>query len=315
MNDEIYLVPTYLVNDKVKEYTRNTIQALKANGKEILLYSHYYIPEEFQQMVDYCIYDKRNTMLSENQYKGWLHRKHFSDKFEVKSKEFLTSNSSVACFYFNHALSYIKNLEKRIVHLVDYDNVWNNLDVFENNYKILTTTNYESIRFKYDDSNQLFANIWSVDLSKHNLDRYIQTEEYLKHTVSQIRRYEEWYPVHFMDGENVLWKYKSEADRGNELALSSVNEPEWVCLAVEELNEDNYIYFCNPSPNELNYELERNEYRSDITLSPFTYYILPLNEDDKILRVFKNGNEIRNYDLENIDINEQRETSTLIRYE
>ena len=315
MNDEIYIIPTYLVNDKVKEFTRNSIQAIKAHGKEILLISHYYIPIEFQEMVDYCIYDKRNVML-DGDYKGWLHRKHLDQGFEIKSQEFVKSNSTIACFYFNHALSYIKNLGKRIVRLVDYDNIWNDLSEFDNNYKLLTTTNYESVRFKYDNSNEYFANMWSVDLFKHDLTRYEVFETYLLETVAKVRRYEEWYPRYFMNSENVFWKFKSTVDKNNELALSSVIEPEWVCLAIGENSDEKLLYLVNPTdtPTE-EYTIQIDSLEFKLSIDPHTYNSFPIEDGEKEVKVYKNNIEIRYYNLDTMNINHQRHMSTLIRYE
>jgi hypothetical protein len=123
-NDEIYYIPTYMVNPKVKEYTYNLIKYLKSQDKEIILVSHYPIPIEFQELVDYCIYDKRNVLLYEDEYKGHLSQE--NEVFTIFSQEFFSYNSTIACYYFYSALFLAKFLGKRIVHSIDYDTIVDN---------------------------------------------------------------------------------------------------------------------------------------------------------------------------------------------
>ena len=229
-SDEIYYIPTYMVNPKVKEYTYNLIKYLKSQNKEIILVSHHPIPTDFQELVDYCIYDKRNTLLYDNEYKGYLSWD--NSTFTVYSQEFFSYSSIIACYYFYSALFLAKFLGKRIVHSIDYDTIIDNLDQYEENYEILTTTDYSSIRYK-NDKNVLFADTYSTDISKLNLDFFIKSEEELKGLANVYRRFEEFHECYMFPQEKVYWKTFDDIKKSVNPGLEHIDSPDRICLAVD----------------------------------------------------------------------------------
>jgi hypothetical protein len=222
-DDEIYCVTTYMINQKIKDYTRNLIKFLKERNKQVLLISHYQIPVEFQEMVDYCIYDNRNHLLYENKYKGWLCYK--NNLFYVESQEFYSSNSTLACYYFHSALFFSKFINKNIVHFIDYDSNVLNLDQYDENYKILKDSEYTSVRYKTTSGDSfenktlqaLFADTSSINLAKFNLDNLIVSEEKLKNLIEKFRTYELFYERYFLLFEKIYWKSYEEIKKSAEI--------------------------------------------------------------------------------------------------
>lgn len=246
--DEIYCIPTYMKTQRVKDYTRNLINFLKKENKQVLLISHYLIPTEFQEIVDFCIYDNRNTLLFDSKYKGWLF--YLCQTFSVYSKDFFSYNSSLACYYFHSALFLAKFANKKIIHFIDYDTILSNLDVYNDNYKILKNTDFSSVRFKHNNGD-FFADTTSLDLTKIKIENYIISDEEFKKLIETHKRFEELFCAHFLQFENPYWKNKSELDLSTQSGLEHINSIDWICVASDEQEDKLWLIIINPENNKL----------------------------------------------------------------
>lgn len=308
INDEIYCVPTYMVNQKIKNYTRNLIQFLKENGKQVLLISHYYIPVEFQEMADYCIYDNRNHLLYENKYKGWIF--HGNNLFYVESKEFFLYNSSLACYYFHSALFFSKFANKRIIHFIDYDSILFNLDQYNENYEILKNSEHSSVRYK-NDAGSFFADTCSLDLSKINLDNFIISEEKLKSLIEKNKTYETVFENYFLKFENIYWKSFEELKKTSNSGLEHVNSIDWICLAVNLDEHKLYIIIINNETKNKKYKVIIDE--KVISVNTFdSSWILEVSTCKNLLVYNEKDSLLKAYHIPSININEQSKISWVI---
>lgn len=303
--DEIYCIPTYMVNDKIKNYTRNLIKFLKERDKKVLLISHYFIPVEFQELVDFCIYDNRNDLLYENRFKGRLY--YFTSAFDVSSQEFILSNSSLACYYFHSALFFSKFINKRIVHFVDYDSVLRNLDIYDDNYKTLKSSDFTSVRYK-NENDSYFADTSSVDLSKINLNDYIKSKDELLGLLETDCRFEEFFSKNFLSLENPLWKSKEELKKSIDVALENVNATDWICLAS---SPEDRLYLIVIAHNVKNYRIIIDEDIIEKNLPPRHWWIKEVSNNKNIL-IYDDKNKIlKAYHIPLINIKENAEISSV----
>ena len=309
-NDEIYYIPTYMVNPKVKEYTYNLIKYLKSQDKEIILISHYPIPIKFQELVDYCIYDKRNVLLYEDEYKGHLSQD--NEVFTIFSQEFFSYNSTIACYYFYSALFLAKFLGKRIVHSIDYDNIIDNLDQYEENYEILTTTDYSSVRYK-NDNNVLFADTYSTDISKLNLDFFIKDEEELKKLANIYRRFEEFHEHHMFPQEKIYWKNWNDINKSINPGLEHLDSPDRICLAVDVDTNQLFLAIILTKDDKLdksyNVILDERKFSQHINIGLF--WLVEVTNCKNVM-VFDSQNKLlKTYYLPELDIEIQKQKSNI----
>lgn len=316
-DDEIYCVTTYMINQKIKDYTRNLIKFLKERNKQVLLISHYQIPVEFQEMVDYCIYDNRNHLLYENKYKGWLCYK--NNLLYAESQEFYSSNSTLACYYFHSALFFSKFINKNIVHFIDYDSNVLNLDQYDENYKILKGSEYTSVRYKTTSGDSfenktlqaLFADTSSINLSKFNLDNLIISEEKLKSSIENFRTYELLFERCFLIFEKIYWKSYEEIKKSISAGLEHVHSIEWICLAPNVEDGKFYLLIINNSNKNKKYTTIADGNIFEQTIAEHCSWVLHVS-DYKNLIIYDEKNVIlKTYHIPSINLKDQSKISWL----
>ena len=67
--EEAIIISTYPILNSIIETTKECILSLKETGRTLILTSHCPIPQELQELVDYCIYDKNNLLTKHTYYK------------------------------------------------------------------------------------------------------------------------------------------------------------------------------------------------------------------------------------------------------
>ena len=67
--EEAIVISTYPILNSIIETTKECILSLKETGRTLVLTSHCPIPQELQELVDYCIYDKNNLLTKHTYYK------------------------------------------------------------------------------------------------------------------------------------------------------------------------------------------------------------------------------------------------------
>jgi hypothetical protein len=306
-----------MVNQKIKDYTRNVIRFLKERNKQVLLMSHYQIPVEFQEMVDYCIYDNRNHLLYENKYKGWLCYK--NNLLYVESQEFYSSNSTLACYYFHSSLFFSKFINKNIVHFIDYDSDLLNLDQYDENYKILKDSEYTSVRYKTTSGDSfenktlqaLFADTSSVNLSKFNLDNLIVSEEKLKNLIENFRTYELFYEIYFLPFEKIYWKSYEEIKKSVSAGLEHVHAIEWVCLASNLQEGKFYLVIVNRSNKNKKYKIIADGHILEPMLPENCSWCYQVSDYKNIIVYDEKNVFLKTYYIPSMNLNDQSKISRM----
>lgn len=314
-DDEIYCVTTYMVNQKIRDYTRNLIQFLKERNKQVLLMSHHPIPVEFQEMVDHCVYDSRNHLLHENKYKGWICYR--NSLFYVESQEFFTSNSTLACYYFHSALFFSKFINKKIVHFIDYDSNVLNLDQYDENYKILKDSEYTSVRYKTafgasfeaNSLRGLFADTSSVNLSKFNLDNLIISEEKIKSLIENFRTYELLYESYFLKFEKIYWKSYEEIKKSVSAGLEHVHGIDWICLASNNEEGKFYLMIVNTSNEDKKHKIIADENIFEKITQKNSSWFMQVSDYKNIIVYDEKNVILKTYHIPSINLKDQTKIS------
>ena len=168
----------------------NVIDKIKHTGREIILSTHYSnIPSHIIKKIDYSIYDKRNIFLSGNNSLGWV--KYYQDNFAIHTKQMFKINHTPAVhLLYVSSLSfckYVLNLD--CVHIMNYDNDWDNDDFLDYNENLLYDNNKDGIFYGNGDlgtwayENQIEPSYMYVDVN--NMWNCVSKNK----TVGEIEKY------------------------------------------------------------------------------------------------------------------------------
>ena len=119
-SDEIVLLHAYLSTNERKEICHKFIKQFKDFGYDVIVASHLPLDKDTQELCDYAIYDKDNTLINDIGLKGYI--THYTPRFNISSREFFKNSTILAVYRLLLAgTSYAKLLNKNIIHLFDYD--------------------------------------------------------------------------------------------------------------------------------------------------------------------------------------------------
>ena len=122
IEEEAIVISTYPLLNSIIETTKECILSVKKTGRKIILTSHLPIPNELQEIVDYCIYDKNNLLTKHTFYEhtwfdygGW--------KIDLRltgENNDIYHGPSVYTNYYNGA-SLSKSLGIKKIYFLNYD--------------------------------------------------------------------------------------------------------------------------------------------------------------------------------------------------
>lgn len=118
--DSIVCIHAHLSDEERINVCLEFVRKIKSFGYEVIVTSHTQATKEFQEEVDYFVYDKDNIVLSDVEYLGWM--TWYAPNYDITSKEFCSYNTVLAVYRLMHiGTAYAKLLGKSKIHLFDYD--------------------------------------------------------------------------------------------------------------------------------------------------------------------------------------------------
>jgi len=167
MNDLI-LITAFCDNSKKENYLRNLVNNLKENSNyDILISSHSVLPKDILELVDYYIYDSKNTLLTEFELRNtaWFDPDGNGPINSIFTGLFNTHLAVWRLIILGNSLA--KNLGYEKVHHIEYDTYVDHFDEIEENSRLLN--DYEFIFYNLKESNKsdlLLGSYQSYLLSK-----------------------------------------------------------------------------------------------------------------------------------------------------
>ena len=118
--DEIIIVNAYLNTEFKVKLAIDCIKQLKKTGIEIMVTSHYHIPKNVTDLVDYYVYDYENSLITNNGDMFW-----FGDPSGTKffKKHIHSSHSFSALSSLFNGLYLAKSKGKKYFHHIEYDTI------------------------------------------------------------------------------------------------------------------------------------------------------------------------------------------------
>ena len=172
---DIVLIHAYLSDEERKSVCHKFIKQFKSFGYDVIITSHLPLDKDTQELVDYAIYDKDNTLIDDPALKGYLiHYAYAPDDegnpvplFNIASREFFKNNTIFAVLRLLLAgVTYAKLLNKKIIHLFDYDGFLPTDEELIKNSDIILNQGKQAVFYERETEN-LDAEHWGERRIRH----------------------------------------------------------------------------------------------------------------------------------------------------
>lgn len=293
--EEIYLIAAHSETPKQKDLLRKLVSSLKNSSKNILVASHVPIPSDVLEMVDYSFYNKKNELLTDSRYKGFL-TLHTVD-CKVASKNFFSYNSVLAIYHlFFPSLMICKNEGFRIVHYIEYDSEINDFQEFESNVSLLKEGN-DAIIYNKDTNPENFfmsGEFMSLNLDSFSYDELNYNDEFLKEHISKNKMGELSTFNLMLRHKNFLLKRRDDI-KGASFGLHHSDPSHFTAAFIHK--GDIMIFSFNDSEEDRELLVTwNNESRIEILPSKrLTYFIIGSLESIKEVSIFINKKHLKTY--------------------
>jgi glycosyltransferase involved in cell wall biosynthesis len=214
--EEAIVISTYPILNSIIETTKECILSLKETGRKLILTSHCPIPQELQELVDYCIYDKNNLLTKHTYYKyTWFDYNTWRvDLALTEEDNDIYHGPSVYTNYYNGAVLADKLGIKKVFFL-NYDYTLKNKSYLDNISSCLNTKQaYVGLR-EEQEGNTIITYFLAAK-PKFYLEHFplIQTSEDYDHLMykwgSESNGLENLtYHTFNTDADNIYWEQES----------------------------------------------------------------------------------------------------------
>ena len=322
--DSIVLIHAHLSDYKRLQVCSELIKKIKGFGYEVIVTTHTPAPKEFQDSVDYFVYDKDNLILTDLKYLGYM--VWYTPNFDISSKEFNTNNTVLAVQRLMHlGVEYAKLLRKKYIHIMDYDGLLHKSDVLNQNdeklkngldgifyywedekfieYKergegvhvgtrLQITTRLISAKVDYLSTCFYEAGDFNQSADVVSENGFLIGEEYYAYifNLTSLKDYKHT-NVELINFPDNLETIGMEQDR-----MHTHQDFPWVaCIPKTETVNQHHLFLMNPHCD-MNFKVFVNDILYyDKTHFKYNYHLLTVPEE--ILRIHTDDNFFREYDL------------------
>jgi len=305
---DIVIIGTYPDHPKKMEMLRECVEKVRPLGYDILVVSHYPIPTDIQEMVDYVIYDKENTQILYSCPEYTFTTKGFTlKKLSNEGGHALSVVKNI-----NNGVNYANYLKYRFFFYIECDNLFSPDDLskieilknsmfFENKKMVLFHPNrkekiYETLVFGgipsyYCDEVNLPVIEHDLKGEKVSLERffhYTHNENDSSYFITNLssKEYFSNSEINKEYSKFMVWVFGSNKD--SNLYLFIKNSPENLNNIEVTINDNSPKEFCSGCWHLVNLKLGEDLIVKVVDDGVETIRKFSLTEDDK-LEYFKKG--------------------------
>ena len=164
---EIVLITDFSNTSEKKLILKKLIGQINSKYK-ICLASHCVLPFDIVEEVDFYFYDKNNPHITDNSLKGI--RYFNTNNFSVIHKSYFLPSSHIPAILrlWQLPLSFLKNAGYKVIHILEYDTLIKDLNIFEIN-KINLEDNDVIV---YEKDGNMVGSLISVNLEKFQFETF-----------------------------------------------------------------------------------------------------------------------------------------------
>ena len=307
---EIVLISAYTPDLKRQDDLRNLVISLKDLNYRICLITHTSTSQDIIDRCDYFLYDKENELLYDPEIKYWYHYNLKNLSFNFIDYTTMSTHILPIFRMYLGGLIYLKSLGEEIVHMIEYDTIVKNKEMWDQNVEILKEKDavLYSLPTFYENDNLVCVNgFQSVNVKNipYNLLSFSQPElknQYLNYYQSAK------FPVcERMIFDNIwsklnyyVFKLNSKDDLNNSFVINTVrvkfNFPPTNIHFFE--NKYNIFSYNNTEdPIILDVIINKN-HNINTTINPNSWFWYPLNFDNiEYIKIFINNKLLKELDL------------------
>ena len=134
---EIVLISAYTPDLKRQDDLRNLVISLKDLNYRICLITHTSTSQDIIDRCDYFLYDKENELLYDPEIKYWYHHNLKDISFNFVDYTTMSTHMLPIFRMYLGGLIYLKSLGEEIVHMIEYDTIVKNKEMWDQNVEIL----------------------------------------------------------------------------------------------------------------------------------------------------------------------------------
>jgi hypothetical protein len=277
----IVIIDTYPTTNIHEKTLIECIKSIKTSGLDIMIVSHKPISREIQEMVDYFIYDKENSLLPQNLTPYWWM---VNDFFEVQI--FDNGHSLTICKNIKTSLSLAKALGYDFFYFTESDNVFSQKDKEkldelsdkvkkENKQMVFFKQNYNSDEHIYETL--IFAGF--IDFFIQNIKLPTTTEEFVEYGYKPTLELSFYDQLKELE-ENFLILENESKNYFNDSVINKFTQNSFKCEVIKTTQNSHILFIVNDARNTENIEFSINSDINKITLVPNSWYYLPIITKD-----------------------------------
>ena len=186
---EIVLISAYTPDTEKQDNLRELIKSLKELNYRICLATHSHTPLDIINRCDYYLYDKENELLYNPDIKYFYICQ--TEKHIFNFRDYLAVSTHMLPIFRSYlgSLAYLKSMGEEIVHMILYDTIVKNREMWDKNVEILKEKDavfYSFSRgYEYDKLVNV-ADIQSINIKNLPYDFLNFNPEELKKTIQRI---------------------------------------------------------------------------------------------------------------------------------
>jgi len=138
--EEVFVLSVYPQQQSVIEATKECIKGIRNTNRKIILTSHYPIPVELQELVDYCVYDSNNILTKMDFFgDGYCYDNNFEYIIKLKEENNDTYHGPAVYINYYNGVSLAQKLGFKKAYPINFDYILTNPDYIDHISKILNT--------------------------------------------------------------------------------------------------------------------------------------------------------------------------------
>jgi hypothetical protein len=178
---EIILISAFTPDVERQDNLRDLVKSLKDLNYRVCLITHTSTPQDIIDKCDYFIFDKENEILYDPNIK--YHFYFYANDVSIRFKDYTSMATHMLPVFrmYLGGLAYLKSMGEEVVHMIEYDTIVKNKNLWNNNLEILKEKDavfYSFPRFYEDNGLKCVYSFQSIKLTNipYELLNYNKTQ-------------------------------------------------------------------------------------------------------------------------------------------
>ena len=319
---EIILISAYTPDLKRQDDLRNLVISLKDLNYRICLVTHTSTPQDIIDRCDYFLYDKENEVLYDPEIKYWYNHTFKNIAFSFVDYSTISTHMLPVFRMYLGGLMYLKSLGEEIVHMIEYDTIVKNKEMWDQNVEILKEKDavfYSFPRF-YENNNLVCVyGFQSVNVKNIPYDLLFFSQPELKTQYLNYYQSQKFPIFERMIFDNVwsklnyhVFELNSEDDLEQSFTTNTIRvKSNFPPTNIHFFENKFHVFSCNNTEDSINLDVIINKkHNINTIINPNTWFWYPLNFDNiEHIKIF-----INNILLKELDLNIKEDKDWVFKY-